>query len=31
MSSLLCIGLYPGMGEERLDCMVAAIGGFCGK
>jgi len=29
MNSSLWIGLYPGMGDERLDYMVETIRGFC--
>ena len=31
MNSSLWIGLYPGMGDEKLDYMVATIGDFCRK
>ncbi len=31
MNDSLWIGLYPGMGETRLDCMVKTIRAFCGK
>ena len=31
MNSSLWIGLYPGMGEDRLDYMVRVIREFCGK
>jgi CDP-6-deoxy-D-xylo-4-hexulose-3-dehydrase len=30
MNSSLWIGLYPGMGEEKLDYMIETIKGFCG-
>ena len=29
MERSLWIGLYPGMGEERLDYMVSTIRAFC--
>ena len=29
MNSSLWIGLYPGMGDDRLDYMIATIRGFC--
>ena len=29
MNSSLWIGLYPGMGEEKLDYMIQTIRGFC--
>lgn len=29
MNSSLWIGLYPGMGEEKLDYMIEVIRGFC--
>ena len=31
MNSSLWIGLYPGMGDDRLDYMVRVIREFCGK
>ena len=31
MNDSLWIGLYPGMGETRLDYMVKTIRAFCGK
>ena len=31
MKSSLWIGLYPGMGDDRLDYMVRVIREFCGK
>ena len=31
MNSSLWIGLYPGMGEARLDYMVKTIREFCGR
>ena len=31
MNDSLWIGLYPGMGEAKLDYMVASIREFCGK
>ena len=31
MNSSLWIGLYPGMGNEKLDYMTKTIRGFCGK
>ena len=31
MNSSLWIGLYPGMGDERLDYMIEAVRRFCGK
>ena len=31
MNSSLWIGLYPGMGDAKLDYMVEAIRGYCGK
>ncbi|MBR2838599.1 MAG: lipopolysaccharide biosynthesis protein RfbH [Kiritimatiellae bacterium] len=31
MNSSLWIGLYPGMGDDRLDYMVATIRKFCGR
>ncbi|MBQ1450568.1 MAG: DegT/DnrJ/EryC1/StrS family aminotransferase, partial [Eggerthellaceae bacterium] len=31
MNSSLCIGLYPGMGDARLDYMIKTIRGYCGK
>lgn len=31
MNSSLWIGLYPGMGDAKLDYMVATIRAFCGK
>ena len=30
MNALLWIGLYPGMGEEKLDYMVEMIRGLFG-
>jgi CDP-6-deoxy-D-xylo-4-hexulose-3-dehydrase len=29
MNSSLWIGLYPGMGEAKLDYMIETIRGFC--
>ena len=31
MNSSLWIGLYPGMGDAKLDYMIETIRGFCGK
>ena len=31
MNSSLWVGLYPGMGEDRLDYMVETIRRFCGR
>lgn len=31
MNSSLWIGLYPGMGDDRIDYMVRVIREFCGK
>jgi len=31
MNSSLWIGLYPGMGDDRLDYMVDTIRSFCGR
>ena len=31
MNSSLWIGLYPGMGDVRLDYMIKTIRGYCGK
>ena len=31
MNSSLWIGLYPGMGDERLDYMISTIRKFCGR
>ncbi len=31
MNSSLWIGLYPGMGEERLDYMIETVHRFCAK
>ena len=31
MNSSLWVGLYPGMGEEKLDYMISAIRGFCNE
>ena len=31
MNSSLWIGLYPGMGEDRLDYMISTIRRFCGR
>lgn len=31
MNSSLWIGLYPGMGDERIDYMTATIRKFCGR
>ena len=31
MNSSLWIGLYPGMGDDRLDYMIETIRGYCGR
>ena len=31
MNSSLWIGLYPGMGDAKLDHMIATIRNFCGR
>ena len=31
MNDTLWIGLYPGMGEEKLDYMISTIREFCQK
>lgn len=31
MNCSLWVGLYPGMGDEKLDYMIATIRKFCGK
>ena len=31
MNDALWIGLYPGMGEAKLDYMIKTIRKFCGK
>ena len=31
MNDALWIGLYPGMGDDRLDYMISTIRDFCSK
>ena len=31
MNSSLWIGLYPGMGDAKIDYMIKTIRGCCGK